>query len=75
MFTVLLAGAVEGTSIKVNSAHPGWAKTEGGGGDTGNPTQMEAADAAKTAVDLALLPDAVQWPQALFIHQGKTMPW
>ena len=75
MFTVCLASALEGTSIRVNSAHPGWAKTEGGGGDTGHPMQMGASEAAKTPVDLALLPDDAPWPHASFVHEGRTLLW
>ena len=33
MTTVMLAAAFKGTNVKVNSSHPGWVKTESGGGD------------------------------------------
>jgi len=68
-FTVHLAAELQGTSIKVNSAHPGWVRTELG---TQN-AQMEIADGAKTSVNLALI-DA-DGPNGKFIHLGQELPW
>ena len=51
-YTIHLAHALKETKIKVNSAHPGWVKTELGG--EGAP--MEIVDGAKTSVRLATLP-------------------
>ena len=51
-YTIHLAHALKETKIKVNSAHPGWVKTELGG--DGAP--MEIVDGAKTSVRLATLP-------------------
>jgi NAD(P)-dependent dehydrogenase (short-subunit alcohol dehydrogenase family) len=69
MYTVCLAHALADTPIKVNSAHPGWVKTDLGG--DGAP--MEIVDGAKTPVELALLgPDG---PTGRFIHLGKELPW
>lgn len=68
-FTVHLALELKGTSIKVNSAHPGWVKTELGT----QHAQLEVAEGAKTSVDLALVgPDG---PSGKFIHDGKELPW
>ncbi|MGA3190201.1 MAG: SDR family oxidoreductase [Bryobacteraceae bacterium] len=68
-FTIHLAVELKDTKIKVNSAHPGWVKTELGGAGA----QMEIPDGAKTSVDLALLgPDG---PNGRFIHLGKELPW
>ena len=68
-FTVHLAAELAGTSIKVNSAHPGWVKTELGG----EHAPMELADGAKTSVRLALLgPDG---PTGGFFHEDATLPW
>jgi NAD(P)-dependent dehydrogenase (short-subunit alcohol dehydrogenase family) len=68
-FTIHLAHELKGTKIKVNSAHPGWVKTEMGG--EGAP--MELVDGAKTSVELAMLgPDG---PNGGFFHLGETLPW
>lgn len=69
MFTVHLAEALAGTSIKVNSSHPGWAKTELGT----EAAPMEVPEAAVTAVELALLP--ADGPSGRFIHLGQELPW
>lgn len=69
MFTVHLARALQHTSIKVNSAHPGWVKTDMGS----EAAPMEIVDGAKTSVALALLgPDG---PNGQFIHLGDSLPW
>ncbi|HEY0795507.1 MAG TPA: SDR family oxidoreductase [Acidisarcina sp.] len=68
-FTIHLADELKNTKIKVNSAHPGWVKTELGT----SAAPMEIPDGAKTSVDLALLgPDG---PSGRFIHMGKELPW
>jgi NAD(P)-dependent dehydrogenase (short-subunit alcohol dehydrogenase family) len=68
-FTVHLAAELQGTDIKVNSAHPGWVKTELGTAHA----QMEIADGARTSVELALIgPDG---PSGKFIHLGQELPW
>ena len=68
-FTIHLAHELKGTKIKVNSAHPGWVKTEMGG--EGAP--MELVDGAKTSVELAMLgPDG---PTGGYFHLGETLPW
>jgi NAD(P)-dependent dehydrogenase (short-subunit alcohol dehydrogenase family) len=68
-YTVHLAWELKDTPIKVNAAHPGWVKTEmGGGGAT-----MEIQDGAKTSVTLATLgPDG---PSGGYLHMGETLPW
>jgi NAD(P)-dependent dehydrogenase (short-subunit alcohol dehydrogenase family) len=68
-FTVHLAYDLRDTSIKVNSAHPGWVKTDMGGPEA----PMELADGAKTAVALATLP--ADGPSGGFFHMGKPLPW
>jgi NAD(P)-dependent dehydrogenase (short-subunit alcohol dehydrogenase family) len=68
-FTVHLAAELKDTGIKVNSAHPGWVKTE-----LGTPhAQLEIADGAKTSVALALAGE--DGPNGKFIHDGKELPW
>lgn len=69
MYTVHLAHELRGTNIKVNSAHPGWVKTELGG----DSAPMEVADGGKTSVLLATL-DA-SGASGGFFHQGEALPW
>jgi NAD(P)-dependent dehydrogenase (short-subunit alcohol dehydrogenase family) len=68
-FTVHLAAELQGTNIKVNSAHPGWVKTELGT----QHAQMEVTDGARTSVELALIDQ--DGPNGKFIHLGKELPW
>ena len=68
-FTVHLAAELRDTSIKVNSAHPGWVKTEMGGADA----PMEVSEGGKTSVQLATLPD--DGPSGGYFHLGEKLPW
>ena len=68
-FTIHLAQELRATPIKVNSAHPGWVKTDMGT----DAAPMEIVDGAKTSVALATLPD--DGPSGAFIHLGKPLPW
>src|SRR4051794_22377486 len=68
-FTVHLAHALKDTAIKVNSAHPGWVKTEMGG----SSAPMEVSEGGKTSVMLATLPD--DGPTGTFSHLGQSLPW
>jgi NAD(P)-dependent dehydrogenase (short-subunit alcohol dehydrogenase family) len=68
-FTIHLAHALKETRIKVNSAHPGWVKTELGG--EGAP--MEIVDGAKTSVRLATLAD--DGPTGGYFHMNDALPW
>jgi NAD(P)-dependent dehydrogenase (short-subunit alcohol dehydrogenase family) len=68
-YTIHLAHALRDTPIKVNSAHPGWVKTELGG----EHAPMEVADSWKTSVRLATLD--VNGPSGGFFHEGDTLPW
>lgn len=68
-FTIHLAHELRGTKIKVNSAHPGWVKTEMGG----DGAEMEVLDGARTSVELAtLLEDG---PTGGFFHLGEALSW
>ena len=69
MFTVHLGAALKDTPIKVNSAHPGWVKTELGT----DAAPLSVVDGAKTSVALALLGD--DGPTGAFVHLGETIPW
>ena len=68
-FTIHLAHELQGTKIKVNSAHPGWVKTAMGG----EGTMMEIVDGAKTSVQLATLRRG--WAEWRVLPHGDTLPW
>ncbi len=68
-FTIHLAHELKGTKIKVNSAHPGWVKTDMGT----DAAPMELPEGAKTGVSLALLDES--GPTGGFFHQGEVLPW
>lgn len=68
-FTVHLAHELRHTSVKVNSAHPGWVKTELGG----EGAMMDITEGAKTGVELATLPD--NGSSGGFFHLGQPLPW
>ncbi len=68
-FTVHLAHELRDTAIKVNSAHPGWVKTDMGG----KAAPMELAEGGKTSVQLATLAD--NGPTGGFFHLGEPLPW
>ena len=68
-FTIHLAHELKDTNIKVNSAQPGWVKTDMGT----DAAPMEIPDGAKTGVALALLGD--DGPTGGFFHFGKPIPW
>jgi NAD(P)-dependent dehydrogenase (short-subunit alcohol dehydrogenase family) len=68
-FTLHLAEALKDTLIKVNSAHPGWVKTDLGG----EYAPMSIEDGVKTIVDLSTLD--VNGKTGAFIHLGESLPW
>jgi NAD(P)-dependent dehydrogenase (short-subunit alcohol dehydrogenase family) len=68
-YTIHLAHELKDTNIKVNSAHPGWVKTDLGG----QKAPMEIPDGAKTSVWLATLPD--DGPTGGFFHMQERLPW
>ncbi|MCW3088735.1 MAG: family oxidoreductase [Sediminibacterium sp.] len=68
-YTIHLAEALAGTTVKVNSAHPGWVKTDMGT----DAAPMNVHDGAKTSVALALL--GTDGPSGKFIHLGQELPW
>lgn len=69
MFTIHLAALLKDTSVKVNSAHPGWVKTDMGG----EQAPMEIVEGIKTGLALATLDD--DGPTGGFFHMGEAMPW
>ncbi|WP_213805844.1 SDR family NAD(P)-dependent oxidoreductase [Granulicella sp. dw_53] len=68
-FTIYLAHALRDTPIKVNSAHPGWAKT----GLGGSAATLEPDEGGKTSTALALLNH--DGPSGGFFHLGEPVPW
>ena len=67
--TVVYAQKLKDTPVKINSAHPGWVKTDMGS----DAAPLEVADGAKTAVRLATLP--ADGPTGGFFHLKETLPW
>ena len=67
--TKLLAVETEDENILVNSAHPGWVKTEMGGKDA----QISVDDAVPDLVYLATLPD--KGPSGKFFFRKKEIAW
>ena len=68
-FTIHLAHELKDTKVKVNSAHPGWVKTEMGG----EGAQLDVETGAQTSVELATLQD--NGPNGGYFHLGKPLPW
>ncbi len=67
MLTILHAQKLKGTAVKVNSCHPGSARTAmNPGGD------LTAAQGAQTAVRLATLPE--DGPTGGFFHGDNALP-
>ncbi len=69
VLTISLAHELRGTKIKVNSAHPGWVKTDLGG----SAAPMNVVDGAKTEVELATIGE--DGPTGGFFHDGKEIAW
>lgn len=68
-FTVHLAHELKDTKIKVNSAHPGWVKTDMGG----EGAALDVPQGAQTSVELATL--QADGPTGGYFHLGQTLPW
>jgi NAD(P)-dependent dehydrogenase (short-subunit alcohol dehydrogenase family) len=68
-FTLHLAYELRDTSIKVNSAHPGWVKTETGGKNA----DLDVSEGGKTSAWLARLPE--DGPTGGYFHVGQPLPW
>lgn len=68
-FTIHLAHELIDTPIKVNSAHPGWVKTEIGG----KYANLDAVEGSRTSVKLATLP--ADGPTGQFYYLDEQLPW
>jgi len=67
--TAMLAKELRGTNILVNSACPGWVRTDMGGGEA----PLTPAQGAETPVWLATLPD--DGPTGGFFRERQPIPW
>jgi NAD(P)-dependent dehydrogenase (short-subunit alcohol dehydrogenase family) len=67
--TRILADELKGTNILVNSACPGWVRTDMGGRDA----ERDVTQGAEGLVWLATLPDG--GPSGGFFRDGKAIPW
>jgi NAD(P)-dependent dehydrogenase (short-subunit alcohol dehydrogenase family) len=68
-FTVHLAAALVKDGIVVNSAHPGWVKTDLGT----QAAELSVEDGAKTILEMALY--RTSSPTAQFAHNGAALPF
>lgn len=68
-FTICLAHELRDTKIKVNSADPGWVKTEMSGPDA--PTEL--SEGGKSSLRLATLPE--DGPTGAFFRVEQAFPW
>jgi NAD(P)-dependent dehydrogenase (short-subunit alcohol dehydrogenase family) len=68
-FTVHLAASLKGTKIKVNSAHPGWVKTDMGS----DAAPMDVVEGSKTGVWLATLGE--DGPTGGYFHDKTKLDW
>lgn len=69
MYTAMLAKSLADTHVKVNSAHPGWVRTDMGGADA----PLDVTEGAETSVYLATLPD--DGPTGGFYFKKDLLPW
>jgi NAD(P)-dependent dehydrogenase (short-subunit alcohol dehydrogenase family) len=68
-FTVHLAASLKGTKIKVNSAHPGWVRTDMGS----DAAPMDVVEGSKTGVWLATLDE--EGPTGGYFHDKAKLDW
>ena len=68
-FTIHLAHELRDTPIKVNSAHPGWVRTEMGG----EGASLDISEGGKTSAWLATLSE--DGPTGGYFHMGEALPW
>jgi NAD(P)-dependent dehydrogenase (short-subunit alcohol dehydrogenase family) len=68
-FTILIAEELRDTPIKINAIHPGWVRSEMGGGQA--PISVE--DGAHTAIQYATLGD--DGPTGGFFFLDERLPW
>jgi NAD(P)-dependent dehydrogenase (short-subunit alcohol dehydrogenase family) len=69
MYTIHLTHLLSDTQVRINSVHPGWAKTAMGG--TAAP--LEAAEAITPIVEL--IEQGSKAPAGKFLHCAQEIPW
>ena len=68
-WTVQLAYELRGSTIKVNTIHPGYVKTDMNKGEG----EIDIPPGATTSVELALI--GADGPNGGYFHLGQTLPW
>jgi len=71
--TVALAKSLGDTSVRVNSVCPGWVQTDLGGPDNRAAAPTPALEAARTVVQMALVP--ADGPTGTFVDLDGPIPW
>jgi len=71
--TVALAKSLGDTSVRVNSVCPGWVQTDLGGPDNRAAAPTPALEAARTIVQMALVP--ADGPTGTFVDLDGPIPW
>ncbi|HYG05432.1 MAG TPA: SDR family oxidoreductase [Stenotrophomonas sp.] len=67
-WTVQLAYELRDTSVKVNTIHPGYVKT-----DMSPEGDLDVTEGARSSVELALI--GADGPNGSFSHLGQVLPW
>ncbi|HEY0232078.1 MAG TPA: SDR family oxidoreductase [Dokdonella sp.] len=68
-WTVQLAYELRDSTLKVNTIHPGYVKTDMNKGEG----EIDIPEGAKTSVELALI--GADGPNGGYFHLGQTLPW
>ncbi|KRC66571.1 short-chain dehydrogenase [Aeromicrobium sp. Root236] len=71
--TVALAKSLSDTRVRVNSVCPGWVQTDLGGPDNRAAAPTPAMEAARTVVQMALVP--ADGPTGTFVDLDGPIPW
>ena len=71
--TVALAKTLSDTPVLVNSVCPGWVQTDLGGPDNRAAAPTSALEAARTVVEMALVP--ANGPTGTFVDLDGPVPW